>query len=160
MNFKKLIEPFKLEKFLLKYKNNESFIIKGHKDKFSNLITLEEIEYTINNGCCWGRRRGRARYPIPWRLPYAARLAMVALSLAQGCREPSRTCMSSRAGVATCCRHPLAQSGNPRSSHGCNTQSVHPVIGTRSIAGQRHYSVGAILCIQGMVIGVASVAMV
>ena len=51
MNFKKLIEPFKLEKFLLKYKNNESFIIKGHKDKFSNLITLEEIEYTINNGC-------------------------------------------------------------------------------------------------------------
>ena len=41
----------KLEEFLLKYNTNESFIIKGHKDKFSNLITLEEIESTINNGC-------------------------------------------------------------------------------------------------------------
>jgi ribosomal protein L16 Arg81 hydroxylase len=51
MNFKKLIYPMGLEEFLLKYNNNESFIIKGHKDKFSNLITLEEIESTINNGC-------------------------------------------------------------------------------------------------------------
>ena len=51
MNFKKLIDPMKLEEFLLKYNTSESFIIKGHKDKFSNLITLEEIESTINNGC-------------------------------------------------------------------------------------------------------------
>lgn len=51
MEFEKLISPMKTDEFVEKHKNNETFLIKGENNKFSNLITLEEIERTLNNGC-------------------------------------------------------------------------------------------------------------
>ena len=49
MNFLELISPMTPKEFLEKAGNNESFCIKGEKNKFDNLITLQEIENTLNN---------------------------------------------------------------------------------------------------------------
>lgn len=51
MNFLELISPMTPKEFIGKAGNNESFCIKGEKNKFDNLITLQEIENTLNNGC-------------------------------------------------------------------------------------------------------------
>lgn len=49
----KIITPTTIQEFKTKMDNSETFVIKGDKDKFKNLITLEEIETTLNNGCNW-----------------------------------------------------------------------------------------------------------
>ena len=51
MNFLELISPMTPKEFIEKSSMNESFYIKGHENKFDNLITLDEIEKTLNNGC-------------------------------------------------------------------------------------------------------------
>jgi ribosomal protein L16 Arg81 hydroxylase len=49
----KIIAPMTIKEFKTKMDNSETFVIKSKKNKFNNLITLDEIEATINNGCNW-----------------------------------------------------------------------------------------------------------
>jgi len=49
----KILEDTTVEEFKAKVNNSETFVIKGNKNKFKDLITLDEIERTINNGCNW-----------------------------------------------------------------------------------------------------------
>jgi len=49
----KILEDTTVEEFKAKMDNSETFVIKGNKDKFKDLITLDEIERVINNGCNW-----------------------------------------------------------------------------------------------------------
>lgn len=49
----KILEDTTVEEFKAKVNNSETFVIKGNKNKFKDLITLDEIEKTINNGCNW-----------------------------------------------------------------------------------------------------------
>lgn len=48
-----IIAPTTIEEFKNKMNNSETFVIKGDKSKFKDLITLDEIERVINNGCNW-----------------------------------------------------------------------------------------------------------
>lgn len=75
MEFKKLIEPVNLQDFMHKFNNAETFVIKGSKNKFLDLISLEEIENVVNNGCNFstpleiiqdGGRRFYVEKNIPW----------------------------------------------------------------------------------------------
>ena len=51
MKFIDLIKQMELEEFLEKFNNKETFVIKGNQSKFTDLITLDEIENVVNNGC-------------------------------------------------------------------------------------------------------------
>ena len=75
MEFKNLIQPLKIEEFMEKFNNSETFVVKGDSDKFTKLITLEEIERVVNNGCNFstpieiiqdGARKFYVEKNIPW----------------------------------------------------------------------------------------------
>ena len=75
MNFEELIKPKTTVEFMEKFNNSETFVIKGNNNKFNDLITLEEIESTINNGCNFstpleiiidGGRKYYVEKNIPW----------------------------------------------------------------------------------------------
>ncbi len=75
MQFEDLIKPKTNVEFMEKFNNAETFVIKGDKNKFLNLITLEEIENVVNNGCNFstppeiiidGGRRYYLEKNIPW----------------------------------------------------------------------------------------------
>ncbi len=51
MDFKSLIAPLTPEKFEERFANGSSFVIRGTPDKFSGLISLEDIERRLNDGC-------------------------------------------------------------------------------------------------------------
>lgn len=46
-----LVHPLSLRQFDEKVVAQETFVIEGHADKFSHLITLDEIEARLNDGC-------------------------------------------------------------------------------------------------------------
>ena len=75
MKFIDLIKPLELEEFLEKFNNKETFVIKGNQRKFTDLITLDEIENVVNNGCNFstpieiiegGGRKFYIQKDIPW----------------------------------------------------------------------------------------------
>ncbi|MEM7194443.1 MAG: sulfotransferase [Pseudomonadota bacterium] len=51
MKFTDLIAPMELETFADKFNKGERFVIRGAPDKFEGLITLDEIETRMNDGC-------------------------------------------------------------------------------------------------------------
>ena len=53
MTFDELISPWTRDRFVAHLENGDCFVIRGHPDKFRGLITLEEIEARINDGCNW-----------------------------------------------------------------------------------------------------------
>jgi len=75
MEFKDLIKPKNIDEFMQKFNDAETFVIKGNKNKFIDLITLEEIENVVNNGCNFstpleiiidGGRKFYVDKNIPW----------------------------------------------------------------------------------------------
>ncbi len=75
MKFEDLIKPKTTVEFMEKFNNSETFVIKGNKNKFNKLITLEEIESVVNNGCNFstpleiiidGGRKFYVEKNIPW----------------------------------------------------------------------------------------------
>ena len=52
MDFAKLIKPLSLEEFAAKSSAKETFVMTGDGLRdFNDLISLEEIELVLNNGC-------------------------------------------------------------------------------------------------------------
>jgi ribosomal protein L16 Arg81 hydroxylase len=51
MNFNTLIKPLSKKIFMEKFNQGTCFVIRGESDKFQGLITLEEIEARLNDGC-------------------------------------------------------------------------------------------------------------
>ena len=51
MEFTSLIQPMGIDNFMDKFHAKESFVIKGTPEKFVHLITLQEIERRLNDGC-------------------------------------------------------------------------------------------------------------
>ena len=63
------------DEFMQKFNDAETFVIKGNKNKFIDLISLEEIENVVNNGCNFstpleiiidGGRKFYVDKNIPW----------------------------------------------------------------------------------------------
>lgn len=53
MTFNELISPWTRDRFMDHFEKGDCFVIRGCPDKFQGLITLEEIEARINDGCNW-----------------------------------------------------------------------------------------------------------
>ena len=53
MTFDQLISPWTRDRFMAHFEKGDCFVIRGHAEKFRGLITLEEIEARINDGCNW-----------------------------------------------------------------------------------------------------------
>lgn len=51
MNFDELIAPFGKEKFFEGFQKGTCMVIQGEPNRFSNLISLEDIERKLNDGC-------------------------------------------------------------------------------------------------------------
>ena len=51
MDMVKLVRPMPLPEFVDRARSGETFVVRGNPDKFSHLITLEEIEMRLNDGC-------------------------------------------------------------------------------------------------------------
>ena len=51
VDIESLIHPLSVETFMQKVVNGESFVVEGGDDKFAHLISLEEIEARLNDGC-------------------------------------------------------------------------------------------------------------
>ncbi|NDF11508.1 MAG: hypothetical protein EB060_01655 [Proteobacteria bacterium] len=51
MHFTDLIAPLSLDEFARRTKAGEYFVIEGNTQKFKHLITLEDIEKRLNDGC-------------------------------------------------------------------------------------------------------------
>jgi hypothetical protein len=52
MDFLTLIQPLSIQEFAAKVKAGETFVMQGEgRRDFSNLLSLDEIETTLNNGC-------------------------------------------------------------------------------------------------------------
>lgn len=76
MDFDELISPWTRDQFLSHFKKGDCFVIRGNPEKFQDLITLQEIEARINDGCNWnsplniishqGTRSAPVVKGIPW----------------------------------------------------------------------------------------------
>ncbi|WP_370977863.1 JmjC domain-containing protein [Agaribacterium sp. ZY112] len=51
MQFEKLIAPMSVDEFAQSVNANRSFVVRGDPNKFADLITLDDIERVLNNGC-------------------------------------------------------------------------------------------------------------
>lgn len=51
MQFPELISPMPENEFMERFHRDETFVIQGNKEKFSGLITLDDIEHKLNEGC-------------------------------------------------------------------------------------------------------------
>ena len=51
MDMVRLVRPMPLPEFVDRARSGETFVVRGNTEKFSHLITLEEIEARLNDGC-------------------------------------------------------------------------------------------------------------
>ena len=75
MTFEELISPWTQTQFMSLFKKGDCFVIRGDADKFKNIITLQEIEARINDGCNWN-------HPLNIISPEGTRSAPVAKGIA------------------------------------------------------------------------------
>lgn len=53
MKFDELISPWSYTQFMTAFQQGDCFVIRGTPDKFKSLVTFQEIESRINDGCNW-----------------------------------------------------------------------------------------------------------
>jgi ribosomal protein L16 Arg81 hydroxylase len=51
MDFDTLIAPLSRDEFMSRYRRGDCFVIRGTPEKFLHLISLEDIEHRLNDGC-------------------------------------------------------------------------------------------------------------
>lgn len=76
MDFDALIAPLTREEFRSRFRQGACFVIEGNKRKFSDLITLQDVENRLNDGCnlnspvvvieADGRRRACVDRDVSW----------------------------------------------------------------------------------------------
>jgi ribosomal protein L16 Arg81 hydroxylase len=54
MDFQQLIAPMPIAEFRERFERGECFVVRGSAAKFADLITLDEIEAKLNDGCNFG----------------------------------------------------------------------------------------------------------
>lgn len=93
MDFDDLIAPLTRDEFMDRYHNGTCFVIRGQSDKFTGLISLDDIESALNQGCNInsplnivledGTRRPFVDNKVPWS-PLALQKATIKTMIEQG----------------------------------------------------------------------------